>query len=196
MGVEAIGYLCRYISAKQTPNWTTKPYIGQSLLLLLAPALFAASVYMILGRIIRLLNAGSLSLCGGGGLLAGAKTQDKVNMGEHMIIAGLFVQILFFGFFMLVSVIFHRRMLATPIHHMMSTQLPWNYYMKILYTVSVLIMIRSVYRVAEYVQGSDGYLQSKEAFIYVFDAALIKLLSHSQADQKVDSDLEMLNPER
>jgi hypothetical protein len=60
--VEAIGYLCRYISAKQTPNWTTKPYIGQSLLLLLAPALFAASVYMILGRIIRLLNAGSLSL--------------------------------------------------------------------------------------------------------------------------------------
>ncbi|KAH1304358.1 hypothetical protein KXX24_003584 [Aspergillus fumigatus] len=228
--VEAIGYLCRYISAKQTPKWTTKPYIGQSLLLLLAPALFAASVYMILGRIIRLLNAGSLSLvrpnwltkvfvagdvisffmqCGGGGLLAGAKTQDKVNMGEHMIIAGLFVQILFFGFFMLVSVIFHRRMLATPIHHMMSTQLPWNYYMKILYTVSVLIMIRSVYRVAEYVQGSDGYLQSKEAFIYVFDAALMfaccvilnvshpsKLLSHSQADQKVDSDLEMLNPER
>ena len=39
-----------------------KPYIGQSLMLLLAPALFAASVYMILGRIIRLLNAGSASL--------------------------------------------------------------------------------------------------------------------------------------
>lgn len=38
------------------------PYIGQSLMLLLAPALFAASVYMILGRIIRMLNADSLSL--------------------------------------------------------------------------------------------------------------------------------------
>jgi high-affinity Fe2+/Pb2+ permease len=142
----------------------------------------------------------------GGGLLASAKTQDKVNMGENMIIAGLFVQILFFGFFMIVSVIFHRRMLATPMHHVMSAELPWNHYMKILYTVSLLIMVRSVYRVAEYVQGSDGYLQSKEVFIYVFDAALMfacciilnvshpsKLLSHSEVGYKVDSDLEMLN---
>ncbi|GIK00890.1 hypothetical protein Aspvir_004919 [Aspergillus viridinutans] len=145
----------------------------------------------------------------GGGLLAAAKTQDKVNMGEYMIIGGLFVQILFFGFFMIVSVIFHRRMLATPMHHMMSAELPWNHYMRILYTVSVLIMIRSVYRVAEYVQGSDGYLQSKEVFIYVFDAGLMfacciiliashpsKLLSHTQGGYKVDSDLEMLKPER
>lgn len=127
-------------------------------------------------------------------------------MGENMIIAGLFVQILFFGFFMIVSVIFHRRMLATPMHHVMSAELPWNHYMKILYTVSLLIMVRSVYRVAEYVQGSDGYLQSKEVFIYVFDAALMfacciilnvshpsKLLSHSEVGYKVDSDLEMLN---
>ncbi|RLL98739.1 hypothetical protein CFD26_107004 [Aspergillus turcosus] len=185
---------------------------------------------MILGRIIRLLNAGSLSLvcpnwltkvfvtgdvisflmqCGGGGLLASAKTQEKVNMGEHMIIAGLFVQILSFSFFIVVLVIFHRRILATPMHHMVSVELPWNPCMKILYIVSVLIMIQSVYRVAEYVQGSDGYLQSKEVFIYVFDAALMfacciipnvshpsKLLSHTQASYKVDSDLEMLNQER
>lgn len=81
--------------------------------------------------------------------------------------------------------------------------------MKILYVVSVLIMIRSVYRVAEYVQGSDGYLQSKEVFIHVFDAALMsacciilnvshlsKLLSQTQARYKVDSDREMLNQER
>ena len=39
-----------------------KPYIGQSLLLLLAPALFAASIYMILGRLIVALNAGSNSI--------------------------------------------------------------------------------------------------------------------------------------
>ncbi|KAF4179334.1 hypothetical protein CNMCM8694_008128 [Aspergillus lentulus] len=227
---EAMGYLCRYISAKETPDWTTKPYIGQSLLLLLAPALFAASVYMILGRIIRLLNAGSLSLvrpnwltkvfvtgdiisflmqCGGGGLLAGAKTQDKVNMGQHMIIGGLFVQILFFGFFMVVSVTFHCCMLATPMHHIVSPVVQWNFYMKITYTVSVLILIRSAYRVAEYAQGSDGYLQSKEAFIYVFDASLMfacciilnvshpsKLLSHGQNGHKADADLEMLKPVR
>lgn len=60
--VEALGYMCRFISSTETPDWTMKPYIGKSLMLLLAPALFAASVYVILGRIIRLLNAGSVCL--------------------------------------------------------------------------------------------------------------------------------------
>lgn len=60
--VEALGYLARYASAEEAPNFTTKPYIAQSLMLLLAPAFFAASIYMILGRIIRLLNGASCSL--------------------------------------------------------------------------------------------------------------------------------------
>jgi hypothetical protein len=54
--VETIGYVGRVLSSRQSPNWTTTPYIIQSLLLLLGPALFAASIYMILGRIIRLVD--------------------------------------------------------------------------------------------------------------------------------------------
>lgn len=42
----------RAISSVQSPNWTVKPYIIQTLLPLVAPALYAASIYMILGRII------------------------------------------------------------------------------------------------------------------------------------------------
>lgn len=34
-------------------------------------------------------------------------------------------------------------------------------------------MVRSIYRVAEYVQGRGGYLQSKELFLYLFDAVLM-----------------------
>lgn len=49
-------------SSKQTPNWTDGPYIVQSLLLLLAPALFAASIYMVLGRIVLLTDAERHSL--------------------------------------------------------------------------------------------------------------------------------------
>jgi hypothetical protein len=60
--VEAIGYLCRYINSTETPDWKTTPYVGQSLLILLAPALFAASIYMILGRLIVVLNASSNSI--------------------------------------------------------------------------------------------------------------------------------------
>lgn len=54
--VETIGYVGRVISSRQSPDWTLIPYILQSLLLLLGPALFAASIYMILARIIRLVN--------------------------------------------------------------------------------------------------------------------------------------------
>jgi hypothetical protein len=38
------------------------PYIMQSLLLLVAPALFAASIYMVLGRLIRFVHGEKYSL--------------------------------------------------------------------------------------------------------------------------------------
>jgi hypothetical protein len=39
-------------SAAESPNWTIPTYSLQTILILVAPALFAASIYMILGRII------------------------------------------------------------------------------------------------------------------------------------------------
>jgi hypothetical protein len=59
---EITGYSGRAVSATQSPNWTLVPYIIQSLLLLIAPALFAASIYMVLGRIILLTNGATFSL--------------------------------------------------------------------------------------------------------------------------------------
>jgi hypothetical protein len=106
-------------------------------------------------------------------MLATAKEKSKVDLGNNMIVAGLFVQILFFGFFIVVSLVFHRRMLATPLYAVGDSQIPWTRYMKVLYIASTLVMIRSIYRVVEYVQGSDGFLQSEEAFLYVFDATLM-----------------------
>ena len=54
--VEWIGYIGRAVSSQESPNWTLGPYIVQTLLLLIAPALFAASIYMELGRIILLVD--------------------------------------------------------------------------------------------------------------------------------------------
>lgn len=50
------------MSSKQSPDWTIGPYVMQSTLLLIAPALFAASIYMELGRIIYLVKGQALSL--------------------------------------------------------------------------------------------------------------------------------------
>lgn len=61
--VETVGYVGRLLSSLQASGeWTTVPYVMQSLLLLLAPALFAASIYMILGRIIVLVDGERHSL--------------------------------------------------------------------------------------------------------------------------------------
>jgi hypothetical protein len=51
---EAIGYVGRAIGSQETPNWTVGAFVIQSILILVAPALFAASIYMTLGRIIRI----------------------------------------------------------------------------------------------------------------------------------------------
>ena len=59
---EMIGYIGRILSSTQTPNWTLGPYIIQSIFLLVAPALFAASIYMILGRIIVAIDGERFSL--------------------------------------------------------------------------------------------------------------------------------------
>ena len=54
--VEWIGYAARAYNSTQDPNYSLGPFIVQILLPLVAPALFAASIYMTLGRIILLLN--------------------------------------------------------------------------------------------------------------------------------------------
>ena len=54
--VEYNGYIGRAVSSRQTPDWTLGPYIVQAVLLLVAPALFAATIYMELGRIIVLVD--------------------------------------------------------------------------------------------------------------------------------------------
>ncbi|KAL3490680.1 RTA1 like protein-domain-containing protein [Aspergillus germanicus] len=220
-----IGALCMpYISARQKPDWTMKPYVGQQVLILLGPALFAASIYMLLGWIIRVLNASSISpirvnwvskifvsghvisfmLQGGGGeILATANTAHKSQMGQAMILGGLLVQIIFFGLFIVTSIIFHRRMLKTPLHQM-GTSIPWVKYLKILYFISALIIIRSVYRVAEYAQGMDGALAREEALIYALDALLMliccvvlnvfhpgKVVSGRQLNYRAPEDVEM-----
>jgi hypothetical protein len=54
--VQIIGYGARFVAGKETPDWTLMPYILQAILLLVAPALYAATIYMELGRIITLID--------------------------------------------------------------------------------------------------------------------------------------------
>ncbi|KIW65019.1 hypothetical protein PV04_07309 [Phialophora macrospora] len=193
---ESVGYVGRAIGSQETPDWTVGAYVIQSILILVAPALFAASIYMELGRIIRLTDGGDRSLINtrwltkifvagdvfsflmqgtGGGIMAGG-SESSMKTGENIIIAGLVVQIIFFTFFIIVAITFHARMRKRPSARVLgdiTIATAWKRHMYVLYGGSFLILIRSLFRLVEYAQGNDGYLISHEWFLYVFDSVLM-----------------------
>ena len=131
---------------------------------------------MILGRLIRLLNAPHHSLINvdhltkifvtsdivsfqvqsaGAGLQAG-KAEKSQHTGQILVIAAaLFLQITIFSLFVTVATIFHIRALRQPTQQSRSS-LPWQKQMQGLYAASVLILVRNVVRVVQYIQGYGG----------------------------------------
>ncbi|KAF4499652.1 RTM1 [Fusarium agapanthi] len=190
--VEVIGYAARAKSGNESPNWTLGPYIIQSIFLLVAPALYAATIYMELGRIILMIDGEgrvlipkkwmtkifvtgdvlSFILQGGGGGYQASGTIQSLKTGAKIIIGGLFVQLIFFGVFIITAIAFHRAISANPTARS-SSGLPWQKHMLTLYIGSFLIMVRSLFRAIEYLQGFDGYVLRHEAFLYIFDACLM-----------------------
>ncbi|EEA27147.1 hypothetical protein TMatcc_004580 [Talaromyces marneffei ATCC 18224] len=190
--LESVGYIGRILSASQGPNYSTGAYAMQSALILIAPAFFAASIYMELGRVIQMLRAEKDSLvpvrwltrtfvagdvlsflmqASGAGLMVSNSSNPAT--GEHIILGGLFVQIIFFGFFMITTLIFQIRISKNPTSTTIGLSDLWHKHLFALYVTSTLIMIRSVVRVVEYLEGYDGYLLSHEIFLYVLDALLM-----------------------
>jgi hypothetical protein len=173
------------------------PYAVQNMFILIAPALFAASIYMVLGRIIRGLNAHKHSLIkptkltrtfvlgdvlsfmiqGGGAGMSVIQNASLAKWAERIVILGLVVQIVIFGLFCAVSVVFHRRMNHEPTAESIGTIIPWESTLYMLYIVSLLIMIRSIFRIIEYAQGYTGYALSHEWTLYVFDTLLMWLVT-------------------
>ncbi|KAK0710186.1 RTA1 like protein-domain-containing protein [Lasiosphaeria miniovina] len=191
---EAIGYVGRVIATGQTPNWTLGPFIMQSLLILLAPALMAASVYMMLGRLVRLLDAHQHSIVrttwltkifvagdvlsfltqgAGGGILSNADTKKQSDLGSNVLLAGLAIQVLFFGLFIITTVIFHIRITKEPTARSFSVAAPWRQFILALYAVSFLILVRSVFRTVEYASGQDSVLLGSEIYLLILDGALM-----------------------
>ncbi|KAH7186099.1 RTA1 like protein-domain-containing protein [Fusarium flagelliforme] len=187
--VETAGFIARATARDKTDELI--PHVIQSVFILVAPALFAASVYMTLGRIIRSIQAQPLSIIrvrlltklfvmgdvlsfalqsGGASMMA---TSDDPKMGENMIIAGLLVQIVVFGIYVVTSVIFHYRVRTQRPNVYANFGNNWEKLLVMLYIISALIMVRSVFRVVEYVGGQDGYLLKHEWTLYVFDALLM-----------------------
>ena len=101
------------------------------------------------------------------------KKPDQVKSGQNIIVGGLVIQIIFFGVFIITSTVFHVRIRKAPTVRSADLSVPWIKHMRVLYAASFLIMIRSIMRVIEYVQGNDGVILRNEVFLYIFDGCLM-----------------------
>lgn len=168
-----------------------KPFILQVLLILAAPAWLCATIYMTLGRIIRILDAGKYSMIritwltkiyvlidiivfftqiGGAGIQASGDPQ-AMAAGNKAILGGLIFQLFAFCFFILITWRVHMRLNREPTE--ISRSLNWKKYMHAVYATSVAIFVRSLVRAIEYAAGSGSVVAQHEAFIYIFDAFLM-----------------------
>jgi hypothetical protein len=100
--------------------------------------------------------------------MASAKT---FKLGGYIIVAGLLLQIFFFSIFVIVASIFHKRILLNPT--VVSSSTSWGKYLYTLYAASLIILVRSVFRVVEFSMGNDGFLMRHELFLYIFDSILM-----------------------
>jgi hypothetical protein len=183
--VEVIGYAARAGAHDNTASIVQ--YSMQSSFTLLGPTLMAATVYMIFGRLARAMHAENHSIVRvslltklfvGGDVLAfvvqgGAAglliIQDLAKFGKALVILGLVIQVLSFGLFMVTSVIFHKRVVNDFTLKASVMDIPWVRIMRLLYLIGILILARSIFRLVEYAQGTEGYSMTHEWTLYVFD---------------------------
>ncbi|VUC35075.1 unnamed protein product [Clonostachys rosea] len=193
---EVIGYIGRAAAYNATGQLI--PYILQSIFLLLGPILFAATLYMTLSRIIRVVDGAQFSLIrlswltkvfvfgdvfsfliqsSGAGLRVQASSgssNSNPNMGTNIIVGGLIFQIVIFSLYIAAGIVFNVRF-KNHSASARASHIPWQENLIMLYVTSAFVMIRNIFRVAEYAMGSSGYLLGIEWGVYVFDASLMTL---------------------
>jgi len=95
----------------------------------------------------------------------------SIYLGQNIIVGGLFIQLIFLGAFIRVATFFQIHLWKVPATRTLET--PWEKNMAALYVCSILILVRSMFRVMDCLQGFSKYVLSHEVFLYVFDACLM-----------------------
>ena len=166
-------------------------FIIQAIFLLLPPVLFAATLYMVYGRVVRsvggerfsmisplwttrffvIADVACLNIQSTGASLT--PKEHLARIGDAIIIAGLGLQVLIFAAFLVCCLVFHARFQAHLRRSKNECDLPWQACLGMLYVTSLLIQVRNVFRMVEYAMGSNGYLFRNEWPTYTFDGALM-----------------------
>jgi hypothetical protein len=187
---EAAGYYGRAWAHDNIRNGT--PYLIQMMLILGSAPLLAATVYMTLGRLARNLDAADYCLipstwvskiyilidiasfgCQMAGTAAQASGAEGAKQGIFIVKIGLGIQLAAFGLFLVMAVVLHMRLNSGPTAVSERPHVGWRKHMWALYALSILIIARSLFRLIEFAQGSDGQILKTEWMMYAFDASIL-----------------------
>lgn len=199
MALEVVGFAGRIINHYDLQSLAG--FIIQAVCILLGPTFMAATIYMLFGEIVKTLDAShhsvvpiakltkifvggdllSLTLQSTGGSLTTNDLKMLYNIGEKIILGGLFVQLIFFGVFVLCVLLFYVKCSNSPtksaaMNSARSSIIQnWKIHVILLVVASLLILGRSVYRVIEFLQGANGILISDEKYLFLLDSHLVAL---------------------
>ncbi|OOQ88102.1 RTA1 domain protein [Penicillium brasilianum] len=113
---------------------------------------------------------------------------SKLNKGKHIAQAGVIIQLIAFGLFSVAAVRFNftSKRFTKTIHERyelsgekdyivdgIARKKHWPALLRVVNLTTVLILVRSVYRLVEFTEGVTGYINTHEWTMYVFDTLVI-----------------------
>ncbi|KAF2273213.1 RTA1-domain-containing protein [Westerdykella ornata] len=188
--VEVVGYAVRAVSTKKQSDIPS--YAVSSTLIIIAPVFVAAGNYLLIGRLIRavlpptrhriffiparfitkafvLFDILTFLIQASGSAIAssGNWEGDQAATGTNVLIGGLSLQVATFAWFL--SIVtrfwwFTRREVKD------GAPVGWARVLQAIWVSSLLILVRSIYRVIEFALGINGYPFTHEWTFYVFEA--------------------------
>ncbi|KZV72933.1 hypothetical protein PENSPDRAFT_750575 [Peniophora sp. CONT] len=198
--LEVIGWIGRLLGALNPDSQSLAPYLLNSLFTLFAPTFMVAANFILLQHIMTRLGACysrmnprlygrvfiscdliSLNIQGNGGGLSASKNPNLAKVGIYIALAGVIFQVIsLFVYAGLGGEFFYRYFKNMPFE-----KKPEEAYYRAAFTtrvrwlsmcegfMTVLIIIRSVYRAIELAGGPDGRVASTQWLFVVWDAVMI-----------------------
>lgn len=191
------GFALREVSAFNTHNLNI--FIASTVLLLVAPPVYALTNYIVLGRTLyyvpylspihpgRVISTfvgldaviGVLTANGGARVANTDATPSEIRSGKAMLRASILLQVISFIFFTILEYVFHQRCIKAGILAPRSASETNKNAQKLrrilclMYISSIIISSRHIFRVVDVWQGYTGYLETPEWPLYVFDGAFM-----------------------
>jgi len=201
--MELVGYAFRIVSIHH--QLEEAPFAVSFVLIIMAPVVIAGAIYVLFGRIVFYVTPRELQnfkflwtsprfltlifvvcdlfafvLQGIGAVqISTGTTKSTINRGKSVVLFGLGVQLIAFGFFSVIGIRFNiqsRHFGQSPDTNRIAgnRKTPVNpNWMGLLIGLNIacgMILVRSIYRVVEFASGQNGYVDIHEWTFFIFDA--------------------------